>query len=64
METKLDVKQSYLAMFYFLDHLYDLTKDDLLGVFLGSMQLLENGKPADAAYWTDWENAVQKVISG
>jgi hypothetical protein len=64
MENKLDVRQAYLAMFFFLDHLYDLTKDSSLGGFLGSMQLLKDGMPADNAYWEDWLNAVGKATKG
>ena len=62
MENKLNVRQAYLAMFFFLDNLYDLTKDNSLGGFLGSMQLLKDGMPADNAYWEDWLNAVEKAI--
>ena len=61
METKLNVREAYLAMFFFLGHLYDLTKDNSLGGFLGSMQLLEDGMPADSAYWKDWLRAVKKA---
>ncbi len=49
-------------MVFFLEHLYQITNDDCLGGFLGSMQLLQDGMPADNAYWEDWLNAVRKVI--
>jgi hypothetical protein len=58
----LDEKQAYKAMIIFLEHLYNLTKDDALGGILGSMQLLSDGEPIDRAYWVDWLNAVNKVV--
>lgn len=58
----LDEKEAYKAMFFFLEHLYEMTKDDSLGGILGSMLLLEDGQPIDRAYWQDWLAAVQKVI--
>lgn len=60
-EKTLNEKEAYLAMFYFLDNLFDLTNDDSLGGFLGSMRLLEDGLPADRAYWEDWLDAVKKA---
>ena len=60
-EIKLNDKEAYLAMYFFLDHLYELTKDDSLGGFLGSMRLLNDDMPADSAYWSDWLDAVEKV---
>lgn len=62
-EKNLSKLQAYEAMFYFLENLYALTNDDSIGGFLGSMQLLNDGKPADPAYWSDWEKAVEKVLS-
>lgn len=56
-------KQAYLAMFYYLENLYELTHSDELGGMLGGMTLLENGEPIDSAVWSDWEKAVLKVQS-
>jgi hypothetical protein len=58
----LNEKQAYKAMFLFLEHLYILTNDDGLGAVLGSMQLLKDGEPIDRAHWTDWIQAIEKVI--
>ncbi len=57
----LDEKQAYKAMFYFLENYYFLTSDNTIGGILGSMQLLNDGKPADPAFWADWEIAIKKV---
>ncbi len=62
-EKKLTVIEAYEAMFIFLENLYFLTKDDSIGGLLGSMQLLNDGKPVDPAYWSDWEKAIEKVLS-
>jgi len=63
MDNKtLNEREAYLAMYYFLDNLFDLTNDDSLGGFLGSMRLLNDGLPVDRAYWEDWLNAVKKVV--
>ena len=55
--------QAYQAMFSFIENLYEMTKDSELGGYLGSMQILEDGKPADPAYSVDWERAIAKVVS-
>lgn len=63
MET-LTVEEAYAAMYAFLDHLYESTKSDDLGAFLGAMSILEDGKPADSAIWKHWLEAVKKAKSG
>lgn len=65
-EQKLTVEQAYRAMFYFLEHEYELTKSDELGGMLGSLswQIWEGGQePADPAAWQDWQDAVQKACT-
>ena len=59
----ISIFQAYKAMYFYLDNLYRLTNSNDLGGFLGSMSLLEDGKPADAAVWQDWEEAIQKALS-
>ena len=61
MTKKLNEKQAYEAMFYFLEYLYEKQGFDELGGLLGSMNLLDDGKPADPALWVDWEKAVNKA---
>ena len=48
-------------MFYYLERLYDETNSDELGGLLGSMILLEDGRPSDPAVWSDWEEAIVKA---
>ncbi|MBX3242350.1 MAG: hypothetical protein KIT80_04370 [Chitinophagaceae bacterium] len=62
-DVKLNKTEAYRAMFIFLENLYSLTNDDSLGGFLGSMQLLSDGSPADPAYWADWERAVSTALN-
>ncbi|GAB2204987.1 hypothetical protein ROS1_18030 [Roseibium sp. ROS1] len=62
--VKMDEKQSYLAMFSFLEDYYHRTKSDEIGAMLGAMCLASDGKPMDPAYWHEWKQAVQKAING
>ena len=41
-------------MVLFLETYYERTQSDEIGALLGSLQLLEDGKPADPAMWQDW----------
>lgn len=61
MKKELTIKEAYMAMFKYLDGLYDSTKSEDLGDFLSSMQLLDDGMPVDSAVWEDWLDAVKKV---
>lgn len=56
-------KEAYLAMHSFLESYYEMTQSDEIGGLLGSMSLLEDGNPADAAYIDDWDLAVKKVLN-
>lgn len=60
-EKTLTKSEAYLAMYYFLEDLYNLTKSGDLGGFLGGMTILEDGRTADPAAWEDWLNAIKKV---
>lgn len=65
-EKKLSIEQAYRAMYYFLEHEYELTKSDELGGMLGSLswQIWKgNSGPADPAAWQDWQDAVRKALS-
>ena len=59
--NKLTEKQAYLAMIEFLDYYYEQTQSDEIGEILGSLQLLEDGKPADPAMWEDWLKSIEKI---
>lgn len=56
--------QAYAAMFHFLKELYDRTKSDDLGGFLGAMALMEDGSMADPAMRRAWERAVEYALRG
>lgn len=62
--NKLSDEQSYAAMYYFLEQIYKRTKSDYLGGLLGSMSVLEDGAPADAAITKDWFEAVEFARGG
>jgi hypothetical protein len=65
-EKKLTVEQAYRAMFYFLEHEYQVTKSDELGGMLGSLSWhvwADGHGPADPAAWRDWQDAVQKALT-
>lgn len=54
--------EGYKAMNAFLDELYNITKSDDLGSFLGGMAFnLADGKTMDPAAWIDWLRAVEQV---
>ncbi len=59
----LTIEQSYKAMFLFLEYYYQLTHADDIGALLGSMQLLHDGKPADAAMWEEWIDVCKSVLN-
>jgi hypothetical protein len=56
-------REAYLAMFDFLERLYELTKWDDIGAILGSMRLLADGRPADNAYADDWKDSVARILA-
>ena len=60
MKDTITIKQAYKAMYLYLEGLYEMTGSDDLAGFLGSMSILEDGKPADGAVWSDWIEAVDK----
>lgn len=61
---KMNLRQSYLAMFYLLDGYYDKTKNDVLGTILGSLNpyLFADEMPADQAAWADWKDCIQRAF--
>ncbi|MGP0175242.1 hypothetical protein ACSVIJ_25665 [Pseudomonas sp. NCHU5208] len=63
-ETKITTKQACLVMIAFLENYYSLTNADEIGALLGGLSLLPDGSSADPASKSDWDNAIQKVLSG
>jgi len=55
--------QAYLAMYAFLKAEYALTKSGEIGSLLGSMSLLGDGTPADAAVVDQWQEAVRAAFA-
>lgn len=60
-KDQLTIREAYLAMIAYLDNLYNMTKSDDLGGFLGDMQIARDGTTMDPAAWYDWLDAVNKV---
>lgn len=46
---------------YAKNNYYEQTQSDEIGEILGSLQLLEDGKPADPAMWEDWLESIEKI---
>ena len=64
MSVMLTAEQSYLAMFYFLEVEYRLSKSDHLGALLGDLSFAPDGKPCDPAMLEQWQESVKIAISG
>ena len=60
--STLTEEQAYLAMRCFLQAYCERGKSDEIAALLGGMQLLEDGRPADPAYASDWDDAVNAVL--
>ncbi len=63
-DKKISLEQAYLAMYAFLENHYARTNSNDIGGLLGDLSLLSDGNSADPAARTDWDEAVQKAISG
>ena len=53
-----------LAMFIFLRNYWQRGHSSEVGALLGSLSLLPDGNPADAAVKSDWNEAVRVALSG
>ncbi len=60
---QLTQEQAYLAMYSFLEKQFSLGCVELGGI-LGSMSILPDGNPADAALVADWQDAIAAAFSG
>jgi len=60
--TQMNHEQAFRAMVIFLEGLYQRTGSDDLGGILSGLALLKDGRPADAAAWSDWQDAVTAVL--
>lgn len=59
----LDARLAYMAMVNFLEKYYELTQADEIGDLLSSMTIWGDGKPADAAIWSDWLEAIERALA-
>lgn len=58
---QLTEKEAFQAMFLFLEKYYHLTKAEDVGNLLGSLMIVENGKPLDIALWYDWLECLEEI---
>jgi hypothetical protein len=61
--NQLTQQEAFQTMIAFLEAYYEQTQADDIGALLGSLQLLEDGKPADPAMWQDWIEAYQSIVN-
>lgn len=57
----LSEKEAYKAMILFLEKYYFISKSDDIGSLLGSMMILEDGKPVDSALWYEWLESINQI---
>lgn len=62
--ASLSEEQAYVAMFAFLEKLFEVSNSRELGALLGSLALLPDGSPADLAVKREWANAVASALRG
>ncbi len=61
MDDRITITEAYKAMYLYLENLYQLTGSDDLAGFLGSMSMLQDGKPVDETIWEDWLEAIDQA---
>ncbi len=61
MDDRITITEAYKAMYLYLENLYQLTGSDDLAGFLGSMSMLQDGKPVDETVWEDWLEAIDQA---
>jgi hypothetical protein len=54
MKNKLTVLEAFYAMHIFLEDYFKITSSDSIGALLSCMHFLDDGEPADSAFWEDW----------
>lgn len=64
MQEKLTIMQAYKAMYQFInDYSARLGDPDALAAMLGDLRLYKDEQPVDPAMWSDWLEAIQKVMN-
>jgi hypothetical protein len=61
MKQIISSDEAFMAMFIFLERYYEMTQCDGIGGLLGGLQILADGKPADAAMRGEFEAAVEEA---
>ena len=62
MMDAIPVRQAYLAMYHYLETLFEETHAEDLGEILGSMSFLADDSTADPAAWYDWIDAINETL--
>lgn len=60
----LNNKQAYAAMCFFIKDMFNTTGAEELRYILSSLQLLEDGTPADGTVEFRWRKAVIRALDG
>ncbi len=53
------IKESYEAIFYFIERFYKMSKSDALGEILSGMEYLEDGRSAELLLWDYWLESIK-----
>lgn len=64
MSIKLTPEQAFITMFSFLEDYYNRTGSSDVGSLLGSMSLMNDGKPMDIGMWHEWLDCISKSKAG
>lgn len=59
----LNEAQAYAAMARFLEAFYERGHSEDIGMLLGGLALLPDGRPADPAFEADWRAAIEAALS-
>ncbi|MGH9473701.1 MAG: hypothetical protein ACRD1M_13290 [Terriglobales bacterium] len=59
----LNEAQAYAAMVRFLESFYERGRSEDIGMLLGGLALLPDGRPADPAFEADWHAAVDIALA-
>ena len=62
MERRLTKLQAFNAMVKFLDEYYKKTTSDFMGGLISSLYFTVDGGTADPAFWSEWDDAIKKVL--
>jgi hypothetical protein len=55
-------QEGLAAMYDFLYAYWKRSESEELAILLGSLKMLSDDRPADAALWDDWCNSVERTL--